>query len=508
MTLSRVEVDGIPALFAERTDGVYSGGILFRVGWADENLAVRGLTHLVQHLVLRDLVADVHRHSEVTATYTHVHTRGGSPEQVARMLNGLCEALRDPPVGRLEVTKEALRAEERGPDGAGRVAALLRYGAHDHGLAAFPEVGLPEIGPGLVQVWVGEAFTVGNAMLWFTGDRMPENLQLTLPEGSRQPVPAASKPRASTPAWSVVDGSDLVHVTAVVPPSPAAAIFADVLNGALHHDLRQRDAVSYSAGATYTVRDPASAVIAVTADCLPEQRGAVIGGVVDTLARLRWGEVSVDELTEVTSAAATAVDEQSDDVDTIVPRAVSSLLGLTFPEPHRLAADYRAVTAADVQRVAEAFHRSAIAQVPEVGLGWAGWHAAHLGSGEVVAGDPLPGRDGHHESLVVGGRGVSVTATDTVSTVLYDDVAVMESFADGGRHLVGTDGVQVHVEPTLWEVDDASLAHIDGGVDLARVVRHPARNPDDLPLPPEPLDEEDGGDGVGSRSRWRRLTGR
>src|SRR5262245_61463032 len=51
--LQRSEVGGVPVYWeAGMPDTQFSAGLLFRVGFSDETLRTRGLTHLVEHLAL------------------------------------------------------------------------------------------------------------------------------------------------------------------------------------------------------------------------------------------------------------------------------------------------------------------------------------------------------------------------------------------------------------------------------------------------------------------------
>ncbi|NHA69182.1 insulinase family protein [Phycicoccus flavus] len=519
--MTETTVDGIPTLFARREDGQYAGGIVFRVGWADETLAVRGLTHLVEHLALHGVAArDVHHNGETHALHTHLYA-SGTAEQVVRVLNGVCAALCDLPVDRLETEKEVLRAEARGRGGAGSSMAGMRHGARGHGLSSYAELGLANVDAGLTVMWANEAFSRDNAVLWLSGESMPEGLSLTLPEGERQSLPPVTDVLGPTPAYYLDGSEDVVHVTAVVPRSCRAMLFTELLSRALFADLRQRDGLGYSASATYRVRDAEHAVVAVVADCLPERRGAAVGAVVDTLARLRWGSVPADELEEVRAAALAAVATSRTLPHTGLPaRALEMLLGREPDDPAVLEDELRAVTADDVRAAAEDFHATALAQVPELGLEWAGWAAAPVSSDTAVDGTGYASLAADGPTLVVGDDGLTLRSDRGRSTVHFDRVAAMLAYADGGRSLLGEDGFHVAVEPTLLALDEDVVARIDAAVDPARVVRRPAREAASLPRPAGHSPEAAGppaGQGAGEplapsspllRRLWRAARGR
>lgn len=55
LPLARCEVvDGVPVVFAD-VPGPQRAGLVFRVGWSDEQIPLRGATHLVEHLSLSAL---------------------------------------------------------------------------------------------------------------------------------------------------------------------------------------------------------------------------------------------------------------------------------------------------------------------------------------------------------------------------------------------------------------------------------------------------------------------
>jgi len=100
----------------------------------------------------------------------------------------------------------------------------------------------------------------------------------------------------------------------------------------------------------------------------------------------------------------------------------------------------------DVRGVAGELHRSALVRAPDPGLGWAGYEAVPSGSTWAVDGTELLAVDGSDEVLVLGEEGVTRHSGSGKTSVRYDDVALLQRFADGGRWLTGTDGTEVRVE--------------------------------------------------------------
>lgn len=477
MTFREFEVDGVPTVFEQQESGTSAGGLVFRVGWADETLAVRGLTRLVTRLVVAALASEVRVHGEVGAVLTRFEV-AGTADQVARGLSGVCAALRDLPLEHLEPVRDRLAAEEVPTGRADQEALRLRYGARGHGLDAYPELGVDAIDADLLRLWVDEAFTRGNAALWLSGEDVPGPLLLPLVDGRRQPVPPAAGLLPATPAWAPAPDQDLLHVTGVVGHSPASEVFASLLRTAVDRDLRRLDATSSTSAVSYAVRDGGSAVVRVVADCLDGRGDAAAASFVDCLARLRWGGLTQDEV-EAARADARDTASAGSGAHGVVAAAADNQLLASTPGPQEPDAGYAAVGAADLVAAAESFARSALAQVPGSGLGWAGWHPAQVEVPTVVGREHVA-REHPGTVLVIADEGVTTRSGGTPSTVRFDDVAVALSFADGGRWLVGTDGSTVEVEPTLYDLDPAELAALDGALDAARVVLRPARGPDEL----------------------------
>ena len=104
-----------------------------------------------------------------------------------------------------------------------------------------------------------------------------------------------------------------------------------------------------------------------------------------------------------------------------------------------------------------------------------------------MTGFPCPSRDTPDERLVVGPDGVS-NAGDNChpATVRYASCVAALSYPDGGRHLIGDDGIVVRVEPTLYQVDPHTVARIDAALPAGVTVPMPARTPDRIPQPRPP----------------------
>ncbi|MFD5690387.1 M16 family metallopeptidase [Streptomyces rubiginosohelvolus] len=487
--ITETEVDRIPTLLAPTSGGgPVTAGLYFRVGAADETLATAGLTHLVEHLALhRHGVSDLHYNGSTAATHTHFVV-SGTAEEVVAYLNGVCASLRDLPVERLATEREILRTEQAGRSrGPNHQLPLWRYGARGYGLVSYPEYGTLHLTADAVRDWAATWFTRDNAVLWITGDTVPEGLDLTLPAGRRQPLPAPTSALPVTPAY-LTGGSGGVVLDGIVRRSTAAALFAEVLSRALFTDLRQKGGYSYTADCGYHPRDADHATITAFADALPQKQDAVVGGFIDVLARLRAGTIAQAELDSARAKFLKQYEIPDVGGAALPSHALNVLTGhenLT-PDEHR--AHLADVTVEDLRDVARELYDSALIQVPGRGVDWAGFTEAPQWSGPSFGPEPLGtvhrSRASDAVSLAVGREAVTLSTPRGRISVRYDACAAMRVFPDGARHLIGFDAFVVEVEPTLYaKLTPDRMAVIDAAVPAAAVVPMPERDPDEIPQP-------------------------
>ncbi|MFI9563720.1 M16 family metallopeptidase [Streptomyces rishiriensis] len=493
-------VDGIPALYAPASGKEITAGLFFRVGRADETLATAGITHLVEHLALHRLgLSDLHYNGATANAYT-LFLVTGREDEVVEYLNGVCAGLRDLPMQRLETEKEILRTEAAGRGGGPQQQMpLWRYGAQSYGLSSYSELGTWGLTPDQVRSWAETRFTRDNAVLWITSDRIPDGLDLTLPAGSRFPAPAATSALPATPAY-ISGGDGHVVLTSVLRRSTAASVFADVLGRALFQDLRQEGGYSYSAEADYSPRDADFATLTAYADALPQKQDAVVGGFVDTLARLRAGRIEQAELDSARGKLLKMFDAPDLGAATLPSYALSLLLGHPVLSPEQHKAELNAVTTQDLREVAGEAWENALLQVPGRGVDWAGLTLAPQRSTTTVTGTRHQSLEDENVTLVIGDEGVSLLTPGGPITVRYDACAAMTTRPDGSRALTGHDGFSVNVEPTLFRgVTPDRIAAIDAAVPRQATVPMPAREPDRIPRPRERASAPASG---GGRSTW------
>jgi len=476
---------GFPVLFARRP-GPTEGGLLFRVGWADEHLSRAGITHLVEHLALFGLNESGLTFGGVTRELTTQFHVTGSPEEVVTFLNTVTSALGlGLPRERIPGEKNVLETEEFGRSwGASARQRLERHGAQGRGLNGFGAAGLDAITNVDIEHWLSQYFTAGNVIGWISGERLPEGLEAHLPTGVRRAVPPASSILDALPA--VFQGPPgLVVVDALVARTPAATVFARLLSRLLTRELRDEAALSYSASCHVEGVDAETARLSVAADAKPEHQSRVVDLVFGVLSRVRSGDVDLADL-RASAAPPTGGASPLEVAEGIPEIASAILLGHDVARPEERDRRRRAVSLDDIREVAGQFFESALAQSPSGDVPDASFHRISPTSESAVTGRVHPrfGVNGH--ALYIAPDGLSLREHERVYTVAFDECVLLERWPDGARRLTGVDGFQVAVEPTLYaNVSREILERIDASVDAGTAVDRPARAADDIPRPPQ-----------------------
>jgi hypothetical protein len=288
-------------------------------------------------------------------------------------------------------------------------------------------------------------------------------------------MPAVTSALPTAPAY-FTDGKGGVLLDAVVTDTTAARLYAGVLERELSRSLRQEGGYSYTAAADYASRRDGFATVTAFADALPAKQDAVLGGFVDVLAGLQVGRIGQADL-EAVRGRSDATLTAPDAAVRRLPGAAEDLLAHRPPRGlDELRAELWAVTPQHVHAVALEAAGTALLQAPSGHKAdWAGYTAAPTTSSYAVTGTRFEAVRKGGPALVVGGEGVSLTAGGEAATVLYRACAALLSWPDGGRRLIGTDGLSVEVEPGEYGIDAHTMATIDAAVHPSAVVHLPPR---------------------------------
>ena len=435
-----------PRVLVAHRPGRASGGLSFRVGYADETLPTSGTTALVVALALR---AVERPGLDVSASVGPAVTRfqvSGSPDRVRSTLRDLAAALADLPVRHRATETRALREQAGAGEGA---VASWRYGLSGYGLGPHQSVGLHRVSDSELRAWSRERFTVANLVAWLVGEVTGE-LDLPLPAGAAFHALTPPEPLAGSrtfPAEAPAGGSH-VRWDAVAPDGPALAVLAEVARRAVFQNLRHEKGWTYDVEATVRPLDGRLASLQLAAGLRRETAAEATGEFLDTLGRLRH-TVSDDELELARGHLLAVHDEPHQDAVWLADDAMCVLLGAPVPTHTERRAALADVTPADVVHVARQVWDTGLLVTP-VGSGWAGTAEVSRGAGEAVAGTAFERTD-TDATVWLGKDGATFRAGRTTTTVRFDRTAGLLVHPDGGRLLVGLDGAQVPLEPALHE---------------------------------------------------------
>jgi hypothetical protein len=442
--LHLTEVDGVPLVWAD-VPGPLAAGLVLRVGQADEPVHLRGVTHLLEHLVadaigLDGVEAQVHlARTEFTLTGPH--------RNVAADLSRLCALLAAPPFERLETERRILRVEDAPSPGSEALLLVERYGYRGPGLVYLPELGLRGVDATTVGTWAGEHFRAGSAVAWLAGTP-PADLRLALPPGTAPPV--ARRPglrkglrlpaQAATPR-------DEVALGAVLPAGPATVIFAALLRRRVRDRLRRRLGLIYSWRVGLSHMGDGETHLHVRVDAMHGFGGRTRDELLAVVDGVAANRPSDEELTSLHRELAVAFADGSPHA--LVVAARLRLDGHDRWRPEEVLADMAAVTPDEVGDRARAALDGALVLVPE-GTAPGRWPTSEWGlripapRGRRFALEETPAA-GHH---VVGDDVLAWVDGDLVTAVTRERaVAVVLEHGDGIA-VIGDDGTQVAVPST------------------------------------------------------------
>ncbi len=478
---STTQVDGVPVLFAS-APGPLRAALVFRVGPADEHLAIRGITHLVEHLALSGTPVRPHTVPGLGGNAFTTFTVSGDDETVVTHLRSVCARLSRLPVRRLEHERGALRLEavQHARPAVFRSLAVRRWGARDHGLCGWDEVGVAGLTAAQVSEWAECGFTRGNAVLCLSG---PPPAGLHLPLGAPvvgfdvPTVAIADDPRCYT------DSDRHVALSYLAPHGAAGRALAWVVSKRLTNRLRAQLGSAYGVQSLTDRLDAEHSLYTFVADCAPDTAAAVQAATTQTLLGLLSEPVTDEELADVRRLAP---EPHEVFLDPQLTRAAQRHLLGTPARSARAGAPLREMTAQQIAAAAREALSTLLLAVPDAASVPVSIAAPvdtrpaqrlsgpiHLPSGA----DP----DNRATGLVRSLRGLSLLDGEQSVTVAYDKVAAVLCYDDGTRALVDDTGLTLHVVPKAWHDVHLVLDDIDTAIHPSH--RIPA-GPRPAPAPP------------------------
>ena len=447
------EVSGVRALWAPG-DGMVFARLQFRVGQADERLANRGVTHLVEHLAFERLGQPTYSFNGSVSMETTAFDVAGTQEEVVDFLRVITSGLHDPPAERLTAERHLLKVESQRRGGVFDELASVRHGARGQGLSAYLELGLEHLDADDLRTWSQTWFTADNAVLWLWGGD-PSALDLTLPRGQWFPLPAVESRPLPPRSWIPWGDSGAALTFHTATDRGTANAVAWWLQRHLSKALR------HYAGLAYAVHVQQRQVgddrlFAVGVDGAPDRAGELRDALLAALESLSTVQVPDEEIVawkrEMKEALLSA--ERGAELGRLDLAATGILLSGEVIRPEEVVEQFAAVTPEGVASVVRGWHQTCVLAVPQNTEMPEAWKAVRRDSDSSVSGGEVfvpaaRALQGHR--LIVAPEGITARASAGLRwTVRWDDCAAVLRHADGSLTPIGSDGVTVQLLATDW----------------------------------------------------------
>jgi zinc protease len=450
----RSEVGGVPVFWAD-APRPYEVQLLFRVGRADETLATSGITHLVEHLAMPSEPVPLDCNVFVSYLTTGFWARGETPD-LREFVTAVAARIRDVPLGRMEVEREILLAEEDLGYTAEAVFLCRRFGATGFGLIGFPELGLRRLDQEAVSDWARLRFTRDNAALVLSGPHA--DLELELPGGPRhcapEPRPLATVKLPSFLSWS----APAVSLNLLVRREPVGEVAAEVLRSRAARRLRFETGHVYGVEVSGVPLTAELASVTLHANCRSERAAAVRDALLTLLDELADAGPTADELVAAASVVQTRIASPAATAELLHQHAYEHLVGLPWEPAADSYARLDGLTAPEVEMIlAQALETALLALPGELDADGSRFGA----SPESPDDRPVTGREfrrrgaflgpARQERFVVGKNGVTHLLPGRESiTVRWATCAAVTAWRNGVRCLWGESGFLLYLWPDLW----------------------------------------------------------
>lgn len=264
------------------TCGAAYGALTFRVGTADESVPLRGITHLVEHLVMREAHnVDVRCNAGVDLARTTFWASGDEAD-VVDFLRRVERGIRVLPVQHLASERDLIAVEEE-HHAVSLPSPVQHFGAQRYGVVWF-EQQLAHLEPAHLTAWVRERFTADNAVLTLAGVE-PHRVALRLPAGRFHPEPPVHR-RTEGPTLHVEPTEKTTTLTALTAASWQVPVLVGVLDRAVMNRLRHVEHLAYGAGAREVRVNSTTSMVVMTSDCVPGREPELVDALLDELRSL------------------------------------------------------------------------------------------------------------------------------------------------------------------------------------------------------------------------------
>jgi hypothetical protein len=353
------------ASYSMTGEGICTGTLMFGVGFRNEPATLAGVTHLVEHLVLRMVhPMPMYHGGKVDVDSVEFHASGEAAE-VAGYLNAIAAAI----VGFSEVSEESLTLEKsvleaEDPAAFARASSGLltyRFGTNGLGAGHFGAPASTGLSRDETIAWVRQWFTAGNAAVTFTA-ALPSSLDIRLPPGAA--IDRGPDEALITTPTVIRSAKAGVALSFIVPPDNAP-----LLGEAVRYELLDR--LSHTGGLIYsvdiitTVIDAGHCQLDLILDPVDRNVPAVFTGAVTAIRDVAATGLGTDAVRSARNAMQAEMGWQGNipTFDYMYRRAVDQLLGRTTLTPQEWLARAAAITPSDLTAVLAASMRSLIVAV-------------------------------------------------------------------------------------------------------------------------------------------------
>ena len=249
------EIDGVRTLWTN-APRPFTAALMFRVGFFDEALRTRGITHLVEHLALAPLRETEVSFNGTVEGFKTTLVAQGHPGAVGEFLAAACRSLGDLPTDRLDVERDVLKRESASKMSFTYMTKICAayFGSRGPGLMHYPELGLSWLGPDELEAWSARYFNKSNAVLALTGPP-PDDWELPLPEGERQPLEVAQRYFPAPEAPVLLQKQPCGVSWGALVDVPRQAMEPAVMTSIAVLSKRLVDRLRHDLGRTYAVSD-------------------------------------------------------------------------------------------------------------------------------------------------------------------------------------------------------------------------------------------------------------
>lgn len=484
LSIGQTEMDGVQVIWPEVGADATFGGLMFRVGPADETLVTRGISHLVQELAVdaADLTSSCDRSRTDALTCFEF---GGSvtfddDELLALLLAELSGGLASHDLSAAPRLQRRLLLDAVGSgNGTDDWLAIAHFGASGYGLGAHDELGLASLSAEPVLGWWARHFVGHNAIAWFDGEPPPA-LHFGLPSGRRVPPPRAAPLAFPRPAWMRLP-FEAAGVSMLEADTAAARVARRCVVVRLC-DLVQERGLPLRVWTEAVPLDGHQELSSVW--CHDPSGGAPGGALVrDIAARFAEEGPSAREITAAAAVARTAWRNLDRPGDLARWVAMHSLLCDDVVDPRRRVRDVEDLSVEDVREAWCESMATAIWMVPAsledpsgYGTSLDSWNPSVL-EGRVFRpaerADPTDHEDptDHVEPdcrLVIGTSSITeVAGGEQRATVRFAACAALARWRGTHRTVYDLDGSVIHLDPDEWRDGPRAVRMLDEQVPRA-----------------------------------------